>query len=70
MGARIGIIGAGQVGAAAGYLLSAMPGISDPRFEHAVILVCAHEPDHAMGLRLDRPAPGIDLTPYAPGRFS
>ena len=29
MGARIGIIGAGQVGAAAGYLLSAMPGISD-----------------------------------------
>ena len=29
MGARIGIIGAGQVGAAAGYLLSAMPGVSD-----------------------------------------
>ena len=28
MGARIGIIGAGQVGAAAGYLLSATPGIS------------------------------------------
>ena len=44
-----------------GRLLVAMPGISDPRFEHAVILVCAHEPDHAMGLRLDRPAPGIDL---------
>jgi len=45
----------------AGRLLVAMPGISDPRFEHAVILVCAHRPDHAMGLRLDRPAPGIDL---------
>src|SRR5690606_40892335 len=44
-----------------GRLLVAMPGISDPRFEHAVILVCAHHPDHAMGLRLDRPAPGIDL---------
>lgn len=44
-----------------GRLLVAMPGISDPRFEHAVILVCAHEPDHAMGLRLDRPAPGVDL---------
>lgn len=29
MGARIGIIGAGQVGAAAGYLLSSMPGVSD-----------------------------------------
>ena len=38
-----------------------MPGIGDPRFEHAVILICAHRPDHAMGLRLDRPAPGIDL---------
>ncbi len=44
-----------------GRLLVAMPGISDPRFEHAVILVCAHAPDHAMGLRLDRPAPGVDL---------
>ena len=45
----------------AGRLLVAMPGISDPRFEHAVILVCAHNSEHAMGLRLDRPAPGIDL---------
>lgn len=44
-----------------GRLLVAMPGIGDPRFEHAVILVCAHRPDHAMGLRLDRPAPGVDL---------
>ena len=45
----------------AGRLLVAMPGISDPRFEHAVILVCAHRPDHALGLRLDRPATGVDL---------
>lgn len=45
-----------------GRLLIAMPGIGDPRFEHAVLLICAHEPDHAMGLRLDRPAPGIDLS--------
>ena len=45
----------------AGRLLVAMPGISDPRFEHAVILICAHRPDHAMGLRLDRPAPGVNL---------
>ena len=44
-----------------GRLLVAMPGIGDPRFEHAVILVCAHGPDHAMGLRIDRPAPGVDL---------
>ena len=45
----------------AGQLLVAMPGIGDPRFEHAVILICAHQADHAMGLRLDRPAPGVDL---------
>lgn len=44
-----------------GRLLVAMPGIGDPRFEHAVILICAHGPDHAMGLRIDRPAPGVDL---------
>lgn len=44
-----------------GRLLVAMPGIDDPRFEHAVILLCAHDADHAMGLRLDMPAPGIDL---------
>ena len=44
-----------------GRLLVAMPGIGDARFEHAVILICAHTPDHAMGLRLDRPAPGVDL---------
>lgn len=45
----------------AGRLLIAMPGIDDTRFEHAVILLCAHGPDHAMGLRLDKPALGIDL---------
>ena len=44
-----------------GRLLVAMPGIDDDRFRHAVILICAHGPDHAMGLRLDRPAPGVDL---------
>jgi putative transcriptional regulator len=45
----------------AGRLLVAMPGISDPRFEHAVILLCVHDPDQAMGLRLDQPAPETDL---------
>ena len=44
-----------------GRLLVAMPGISDPRFEHAVILICAHGSDHAMGLRIDRPVDGVDL---------
>jgi putative transcriptional regulator len=45
----------------AGRLLVAMPGIDDPRFEHAVILVCSHEDDHAMGVRLDIPAPGVNV---------
>lgn len=45
-----------------GRLLVAMPGIGDPRFEQAVILICAHGPDHAMGLRIDRPATGVDLS--------
>lgn len=45
----------------AGRLLVAMPGIDDPRFEHAVILVCSHDDDHAMGVRLDAPAPGVDV---------
>jgi len=44
-----------------GRLLVAMPGIGDPRFEHAVILVCAHDPEHALGLRLDQPVKGLDL---------
>ena len=39
-----------------GRLLLAMPGIGDPRFEQAVILVCAHDLDHAMGIRLNEAA--------------
>ena len=45
-----------------GRLLVAMPGIDDDRFRHAVILVCAHDDEHAMGLRLDQPAPGVTLS--------
>ena len=43
----------------AGRMLIAMPGIDDPRFERAVILMCAHSPDHAMGLALNRPVEGL-----------
>jgi putative transcriptional regulator len=32
----------------AGRMLIAMPGIDDPRFERAVILMCAHSSEHAM----------------------
>jgi putative transcriptional regulator len=44
-----------------GQLLIAMPGISDPRFERALILVCAHDPEHAMGLALNSPVEGLTV---------
>jgi putative transcriptional regulator len=44
-----------------GQLLIAMPGISDPRFERAVILVCAHDERHAMGLAVNRPVEGLTV---------
>ena len=43
----------------AGRMLIAMPGIGDPRFEHAVILVCAHNDHHAMGISVNRPVGGL-----------
>lgn len=45
----------------AGRLLVAMPGIGDPRFERAVIYMCAHDDEHAMGLTLNRPVEGLTL---------
>jgi putative transcriptional regulator len=45
----------------AGRLLVAMPGIGDPRFERAVILVCEHDGTHAMGLTLNRPVDGLTI---------
>jgi len=38
-----------------------MPGIGDPRFEQAVILVCAHDETHAMGLRVNDPKAQLSL---------
>lgn len=43
-----------------GKLLVAMPGMGDPRFDRSVILVCAHSPDGAMGLIINKPQ--SDLT--------
>lgn len=37
-----------------GKLLIAMPGIGDPRFERTVIFMCAHTPEGAMGLVINR----------------
>ena len=44
-----------------GRLLIAMPGIDDPRFERAVILMCEHTEGHAMGLTLNRPIEGLTV---------
>ncbi|MBI1406314.1 MAG: hypothetical protein GC145_09340 [Caulobacter sp.] len=45
----------------AGRLLIAMPGIDDDRFERAVIYVCAHDEQHAMGITLNRPVDGLSM---------
>jgi putative transcriptional regulator len=44
-----------------GQLLIAMPGISDPRFERALILICAHDEAHAMGLAVNNPVEGLTV---------
>src|SRR5262245_56519298 len=45
----------------AGKLLIASPAIDDPRFARAVILVCTHNEDHAMGIVLNKSTDGIRL---------
>jgi putative transcriptional regulator len=44
-----------------GQLLISMPGISDPRFERTLILICAHDQKHAMGLALNQPVEGLTI---------
>lgn len=46
----------------AGKLLVAMPGIGDPRFERAVILLCMHTDDAAMGLIVNKPRDDIRVS--------
>lgn len=40
-----------------GKFLIAMPGMGDPRFEKALILLCAHSSSGAMGLIVNKPLP-------------
>ncbi|MGD9918187.1 MAG: YqgE/AlgH family protein [Paenirhodobacter sp.] len=40
-----------------GKLLVAMPGMGDPRFDHSVVAICAHSPEGAMGLIVNKPLP-------------
>lgn len=44
-----------------GQLLLAMPGIGDPRFERAVIAICAHDEEGALGIGLGRVVPRLGL---------
>lgn len=43
----------------AGQMLVAMPQMPDPRFSKSVILICAHNPDGAMGLVVNKLFDGI-----------
>lgn len=45
-----------------GKMLIAMPGMRDPRFEHSVILICAHSDDGAMGIVVNRPMSEIGFS--------
>ncbi|RVT93083.1 YqgE/AlgH family protein [Sphingomonas crocodyli] len=45
----------------AGQYLLALPGIGDPRFERAVIAMCAHDTDGALGIGVGRLIQGITL---------
>jgi putative transcriptional regulator len=40
-----------------GKFLIAMPGMGDPRFDRSLILICAHSPEGAMGLIVNKPMP-------------
>lgn len=45
----------------AGKLLLAMPTLGDPRFHRAVILLCAHDENGAMGLVVNHILPGMEF---------
>ncbi|WP_138465102.1 YqgE/AlgH family protein [Poseidonocella sp. HB161398] len=45
-----------------GKVLIAMPGMGDPRFEKAVIFLCAHSSDGAMGLIFNKPALDVSFS--------
>ena len=44
-----------------GQLLLSMPGMTDPRFEGAVIYICTHSEEGAMGLVINKPCENIDF---------
>jgi len=44
-----------------GQMLIAMPGMSDPRFDKSLILICAHSDEGAMGVTVNKPLPELSL---------
>lgn len=44
-----------------GKILIALPGMGDPRFAHAVVLVCAHSPEGGMGLIINKPTDDLRI---------
>jgi putative transcriptional regulator len=46
----------------AGQMLVAMPGMRDPRFARTVIYMCAHSPEGAMGLVVNRAIEQVSFT--------
>lgn len=52
----------GQQDFLTGKLLIATPGMTDPRFERAVLLVCAHDGQHAMAVIVNKPVAEIELS--------
>jgi putative transcriptional regulator len=44
-----------------GQLLLAMPGMGDERFARTVIYVCAHSPEGAMGIVVNKPAADLSM---------
>ena len=45
-----------------GKLLVAMPWMSDPRFDRSVIMMCAREAQHAMGVVINKPKDDLTLS--------
>lgn len=51
-----------QNGYLSGQLLIAMPQMTDPRFEHSVVFMCAHNSDGAMGLVVNKLVDSLNFT--------
>lgn len=50
-----------QTGFLAGKFLIASPLIGDPRFDRALVYMCSHDDEQAMGLIINRPMEGLRL---------